>query len=84
MKQKSDIERGWEFSSRILGANVGANVGANSVSLVDAQIQVFTDSLTKLKSGQSDAVLGGFVAEYWHAETFNLDSITRKKMNKGT
>lgn len=86
MKQKSDIERGWEFSSRILGASVGANIGANYVAAVNAEIDTFTQSMLSLqsRSASSDASLSGFVAEYWHAGTFNVNAVAAGSSHRAT
>ena len=82
MNLKSDIERGWEFASRATASTIGVGVGVQYLSDIDSFITNFEKSLSGLKSNQSDAVLGGFVAEYWHAGTFTLDSMASGSKHK--
>ena len=82
MKQKSDIERGWEFASRATASTIGAGIGVQYLSDIDVFITNFEQTLVGLKSNQSDAVLGGFVAEYWHAGTFTLDAMASGSKHK--
>ncbi len=82
MKQKSDIERGWEFSSRATASTIGAGIGVQYLNDIDVFITEFEKTLVGLKSNQSDAVLGGFAAEYWHAGTFTLDAMASGSKHK--
>jgi len=74
MQEKSDLQRGWEFASRAAGASAAAQAGSAYVSHVEEAIDQLVKDITALKSDQSDAILGGFLAEYWHAGTFNVDA----------
>ena len=77
MKIKSDIERGWEFASHIIGANLGADMGANYISTIESEIEKFTQDMLTLQSrkGSLTDPLSGFVAEHWHAGTFNVNAV---------
>ena len=84
MKIKSDIERGWEFASHILGASLGADMGANYIGSVATEIEKFTQDMLTLQSrkGSLTDPLSGFVAEHWHAGTFNIDAVAAGSTNR--
>lgn len=75
MQEKSAIQKGWEFSARLAGADAAARLGSAYVSQVEQAIDQLTADIVKLKSGQTDAVLGGYIAEHWHAGTFNVNAV---------
>ena len=74
MSIKNEVKQGWEFATKIAGADVAAYIGSDYVRSVEEAIEDLTTQITKLKSNQSDAVLGGYIAEYWHAGTFNVNA----------
>lgn len=42
---------------------------------VNEAIEQFAKEIISMKSNQTDAVLGGYLAEIWHADTFNIDAV---------
>lgn len=77
MTDKKAMEQGWTFASKITGASAavhGGSVYAAQVIAVQSEIDNLARSLASLKSGASDSSLGGFVAESWHAGTFNINA----------
>lgn len=75
MKVQDEVKQGWEFATKIAGADIAAHLGSGYVGDVEQAIEELTQQILKLKSNQSDAVLGGYIAEYWHAGTFNIDAV---------
>lgn len=75
MQERNATQQGWEFSARLAGADAAAHLGSNYVSQVEQAIDQLTADIVKLKSGQTDAVLGGYIAEHWHAGTFNVNAV---------
>ena len=75
MQERSAIQKGWEFSARLAGADAAARLGSAYVSQVEQAIDQLTADIVRLKSGQTDAVLGGYIAEHWHAGTFNVNAV---------
>lgn len=75
MQERNAIQQGWEFSARLAGADAAARVGGAYVSQVEQAIDQLTAEIVKLKSNQTDAALGGFIAEHWHAGTFNVNAV---------
>lgn len=67
--------KGWDFYSKLVGSDIVARLGDGYVSKVEEEIEKLVNGLTSIKSNQSDAQLGGFVAEYWHAGTFNINAV---------
>lgn len=74
---KSDFERGWEFASKLVGSNIAAELGSNYFNLVSGEIDNFNNLMLSLssRSASTDASLSGFVAEYWHTGSFNVNSV---------
>ena len=75
MDEKEYLYRGWDFAAKLAGADFAANDAANYVSEVQKAIEDLEKGIRDLKSNQTDASLGGFLAEEWHARTFNIDAI---------
>ena len=75
MKEKSNLQNGWDFSAHLLGADIAAKAGNLYVEQVNEAIEQLANEITSMKSNQSDAILGGFIAESWHARTFNVDAV---------
>ena len=80
MQERSAIQKGWEFSARLAGADAAARLGSAYVSQVQQAIDQLTADIVKLKSGQTDAVLGGYIAEHWHAGTYNAAAVAAGKL----
>ncbi len=84
MTDKKVMEQGWAFASRITGSSAAAyaNSGyAAQVSAVQNEIDNLARSMASLKSGASDASISGFVAETWHAGTFNINAKASNSTN---
>lgn len=75
MQNRSAIQKGWEFSARLAGTDAAARLGSAYVSKVQQAIDQMTADIVRLKSGQTDAVLGGYIAEHWHSGTFNVNAV---------
>lgn len=75
MDDKEYLYRGWDFAAKMAGAEFATNEAASYVSEVEAAIKELENGIRNLKSNQTDASLGGFLAEEWHARTFNIDAI---------
>ena len=82
MDVKEYLYKGWDFATKIAGVSYGANEAATYVAEVDMAIKNMEAGMRSLKSNQSDAVLGGFVAEEWHTDTFNIDAIAGGSVNR--
>lgn len=82
MKSKqTPIEEGWVFASQISGAHSGAYFGSEYVGRINEAIEITAKSLQELKNNQNDAVMGGFVAEKWHAGSFNVRAVAANSDN---
>ena len=80
MQERSAIQKGWECSARLAGADAAAQLGSAYVLQVEQAIDHLTADIVKLKSGQTDAVLGGYIAEHWHAGTYNAAAVAAGKL----
>lgn len=70
-----EVRQGWEFASKIAGTDIAAQLGSGYVGEIERAIEELNQQIIKLKNNQSDAVLGGYIAEYWHAGTFNVNAV---------
>lgn len=78
MQEKSPVEKGWEFSAHIIGANAASTMGSIYVNAVE-------EAITKLQNNINNTAvahgalgidqLQGFVYEEFAAGTFNVDAI---------
>ncbi len=82
MDDKEYLHRGWDFAAKLAGAEFAADEAASYVVEVEDAIKALEKGITDLKSHQTDASLGGFLAEEWHARTFNLDAIADGSANR--
>lgn len=82
MEEKNEIIQGWNFSSKIASSSIATQVGADYVGRVNEAIDAMVKDLGKLKSNQTDAVLGGYLAEHWHAGTFNISAVAAESLHR--
>ena len=72
---KEAFKRGWERASDITSSDMAVNVGKKYVDSVSKAIEKFgTDINASKGSARGVAQEAGFIAEKWHADTFNIDS----------
>ena len=74
MQKMTDAERGWVFASQVLGANMSTQAASAYVAQVNAAIENLQNDLMSISTGLTDARMGGFAAEAWHAGTFNVNA----------
>lgn len=67
-----EFAQGWSTGAGMAGAMVRNQADLAYVQNVQAKIDELYNNLMNLKSNQGDAQLGGFMAEDWHAGTFNI------------
>lgn len=84
MHETNTMQQGWDFYAKHAGTALAANIGNNYVGEVQKVIDELATNLAKLKSNQTNAVLGGFVAEHWHAGTFNIDAVAAGSKHRAT
>lgn len=84
----SDFRQGWDFMSSILGANIASEFAMHDFQTeadINAHIRQINDAIQKLSDDINKHAyrnLGieqfkGYVAEEWHADTFNIDAIQK-------
>ena len=72
------VKDGWEYGSGLSGAASGAMSGEKYINDVNAAIDELAKKINAKEGFLSDpSRLKGFVAEDWHAGTFNLNAILR-------
>jgi len=78
-----EVKAGWEFTSKQMGAVTGAEIGGQYIAEVDAAIEKLAKDMQELGSSSlGEKQLKGFVAEYWHADTFNIDATLKGSANR--
>lgn len=77
------IQSGYAFATRILGAQVSSARASTYANQVNDAIDFLEKQLrSHASSRQGDAQLGGFLAEEWHAGTFNIDAVASESRSR--
>lgn len=72
---QQEMQAGWEFSSKQMGAEYAAHIGGAYIHEVDVVIEKLAKDMQELGANNLGVKqLKGFVAEYWHADTFNIEA----------
>lgn len=83
MQKTYGVKEGWEFASKNMGSAYSAIRGSQYVSEVEAAIQQLSKDMNdKLGTKESVDTLKGFIAEYWHADSFNINAVLRGSSNR--
>ncbi len=72
-----DFSSGWNYYSKMVGSTIAAAKGQNYVKEVNDAIKNLETAMNNNASNRGIKQEKGFVAEKWHAETFNIDAIAR-------
>ncbi len=71
----SSFSEGYQFFENLAGASAGAFQGGRYVDKVKAEIDSLVKDLNSFEGYKSSTdTLKGDVAEFWHADTFNIDA----------
>ena len=77
------IRDGYSFFEKNVGNTTAAMMGDCYVDQVDGFIQSIADDFNSFKNFETNkAALKGDIAEFWHAGTFNLNSVIRGSKNR--
>ena len=77
------LKAGWDYTSKQMGADFSAQMGDNYISNVDEAVKKLVEDMNALgENGLGAKQLKGFVAEYWHADTFNIEAALRDSSNR--
>lgn len=83
MKKRSPMEEGWAFAARLAGVDFATNAGFEYVGKVSDAIQELENNINNHPyRGQDIAHFKGYVAEEWHAGTFNVDAVASGSSDK--
>lgn len=83
MADKSEMRLGWDFMAQVLGASMGSDRASSDFDIESDRFKQILDAVDHLKKSinqhphiQLDIEkFKGFVAEEWHAHTFNIDAL---------
>lgn len=85
MSTSYGFKEGWEFAEKSLGSSYASQIGAQYVQNVDDAIQQLAkDMNSKMGSNENIDTLKGFIAEYWHADTFNINAALKGSSSRAT
>ncbi len=80
-KIQDPMEQGWAYASQLAGTNASTVIGADYVGKINEAIESTAKSLNELKSNLTDSSMGGFVAERWHAGSYNVRAVASGSKN---
>ena len=76
MQMKSDLQKGWEFATNILGVDYVAQNGRTYVDAVEEAIKRLEEGINNHPYSQQDVKqFQGYAQEKWHEGTYNIDAI---------
>lgn len=79
------LKAGWDYSSKQMGSDFAAHLGNAYIANVDDAVQKLVDDMNELGMNNLGVKqLKGFVAEYWHADTFNIEAALRGSDHRAT
>lgn len=77
------MKKGWDFSTRILGADISAQYGYAYLEKVNDAITDLQNSINNHSyRGQDIAHFKGYIAEEWHAGTFNINAVAAESVDR--
>ncbi len=83
MSSSYEMKDGWDFVVKSQSSHWAGQMGLQYVSRVDSAIQQLAQDMnSKIGNLQDVAQLKGFIAEIWHADTFNIDAALKGSSNK--
>ena len=85
MHKSNDFQQGWDFIAYVMGVNTSTLSSEAYVGHIDDSIQKLVKDINSLDGTKQDAeILKGFVAEFWVADTFNIDAAVKRSGNRAT
>lgn len=77
------FEEGFEYFCKNTGSELGAAVGSEYVSNINSSIDKLVADLNQFSGYRTDASkLQGDIAEFWHADTFNIDAAVKDSKSR--
>ncbi len=79
------FQQGWQFFAKAAQSGMSANAGKNYCTNVESAIDTFTREMYEIVDEHGNLGVGqckGFVAESWHANTFNIDAALKGSENR--
>jgi len=74
------FRHGWEYYAKAMSAGMAAQQGKDYCADVESAIDTFAEEMYKIVQEHGNLGVGqckGFVAEAWHAETFNINAAVK-------
>lgn len=85
MQYTNEVEKGWKFSSDILGANIAADLGSDYVGKVEEAIRHLEENINNHEYRNLGVKqLQGYMLEEWGAGTFNVDAAAADSADRAT
>lgn len=82
---KERFKKGWERAADFASSEFAAKISTQYIDNVSAAIEKFGASINASKgSSRGVAQEAGFIAEKWHTETFNIDSVVKGSKSRAS
>ena len=81
------FQQGWQYFAKAAEAGMAANAGQNYCVNVESAIDTFTEEMYEMVQQHGNLGVGqckGFVAESWHANTFNINAVLNGSAHRAT
>ena len=85
MQTKSEVQQGWEFATKMLGADIAAHMGAEYVGAVEEAIRQLENNINNHQyRNLGIKQLQGYMLEEWGAGTFNVDAVAADSADRAS
>lgn len=85
MQSKNEMQRGWEFAIRIMGADIATHIGQKYVDTVEAAIRQLEENINDHRyRNLAIKQLQGYMFEEWAAGTFNVDAVAADSADRAS
>lgn len=81
------FQQGWQYFSKAAEAGLAANAGQNYCAEVESAIETFTEQMyetVRQHGNMGVKQCKGFVAESWHANTFNINAVLKGSAHRAS
>ena len=85
MAVSPSMKFGWDHIIDLAGANLGGQTGEQYIDNVESAIHELANQINSKEGfATNPEQLKGFIAEYWHAGTFNINAVLRDSSNRAS
>ena len=83
MIENTSFKCGWDYACQLQEGQFSSHISEKYLNSVISEINKLSEAINSYSgSKQSNAVLGGFIAEEWHAGTLNINAVAAESFSR--